>query len=113
MSATIEAFGKNYKDNKILVLGDMAEGGDKAKEYHLNLVNVIKNSNPRRTILCGVEMKNIYEILKSEIECYYFEKVEDLIENYENLILDNHNIFVKSSHSTGLFKFVNFLKSVK
>ena len=112
MSATIEAFGKNYKSNKVMFLGDMAEGGDKAQEYHMNLIEVIKNAEPSKIIFCGQEMRNLFDILKNNYECYYFENVLKLLPKLSDFISDGDNIFVKSSHSTGLHKIVEKLKKV-
>lgn len=111
MSATIEAFGKNYDSNKVLFLGDMTEGGDKAKEYHLALVDIIKNANPSKIIFCGPEMQNVFDILKDNFECYYFENINKLLPEFKNFINNNDNVFVKSSHATGLHKIVESLKN--
>lgn len=110
MSSTIEAFGKNYDKNKILFLGDMTEGGDKASEYHLALVDIIRNAKPSKVIFCGEEMKNLFNILQNEFECYYFENISKLLPECKNFINDNDNVFVKSSHATGLYKIVDTLK---
>lgn len=110
MAATIESFGKMFKENKILVLGDMTEGGDKSKEYHLSLVNVIKNVQPKKVILCGNDMKAVYDILHENFDCCHFESIDNLLPEIINLIDNNDNVFVKSSHSTGLYKLVDKLK---
>ena len=111
MTSTLEAFGKKYCENKVLVLGDMTEGGDKSTEYHLSLVNVIKTVNPSKIILCGPEMQNVFDILKDNFECHYFENVNKLVPEIKNFINNNDNVFVKSSHATGLYKIVNILKN--
>lgn len=111
MSATIEAFGKNYDKNKVLFLGEMTEGGDKAAEYHLALVDIIRNAQPSRVIFCGEEMKNIYDVLQNDFECYYFENITKLMPEFKKFISDNANVFVKSSHATGLHKIVDSLKN--
>lgn len=110
MPATIEAFGKNFSDNKVLFLGDMAEGGDKSQEYHLALVDVIKNASPKKVIFCGSEMKVVFDALQNSIDCQHFENIEKLLPEFKNFISENDNIFVKSSHSTGLHKIVEQLK---
>ena len=112
MSATIEAFGKNFSNNKVLFLGDMTEGGDKSQEYHMNLIDVIKNAKPSKVIFCGSEMQNLFDILKNNFDCYYFENVLKLLPKLSEFINDNDNILVKSSHSTGLHKIVEKLKKV-
>ena len=111
MSATIEAFGKNYDKNKVLFLGDMTEGGDKSTEYHFALVDIIRKAQPSKVIFCGEEMKNIFDILQNEFECHYFENINKLLPEFKNFINDNDNVFVKSSHATGLHKIVDKLKN--
>lgn len=110
MTCTIEAFGRKFKENKVLILGDMAECGDKSQEYHLALADVIKNANPSKIILCGNEMQSLYEVLKSDYVVHHFEDIDKLLEGVSGLINEGDNIFVKSSHSTGLYKLVSFFK---
>ena len=110
MPATIEAFGKIYKDNKVMFLGDMTEGGDKSKEYHFSLIKTIRAAHPSRLIFCGSEMLNVYDILKDDFECYYFENIAKLLPEFSKFIKNNDNVFVKSSHATGLHKIVDALK---
>ena len=110
MKTTIESFGKNYASQKVMFLGDMAEGGDKSKEYHLSLIKPIKNANPSKVILCGREMECVYDVLKDNIECYYFKNIEELLLECTKFINHNDNVFVKASHSIGLYKLVDFLK---
>ncbi len=111
MSATIEAFGKNYDKNKVLFLGEMTEGGDKATEYHLALISTIRSAQPSRIIFCGNEMKTLFDILQKEFECYYFDNINKLLPKFKNFINDNDNVFIKSSHATGLHKIVDNLKN--
>ncbi len=110
MPATIEAFGKTYKENKVMFLGDMTEGGDNAIEYHFSLIKPIKSANPSKLILCGNEMLNVFDILRDSLNCYYFENVDKILPELNSLIQDNDNVFVKSSHATGLYKITETLK---
>ncbi len=110
MKTTIEAFGKNFTSQKVMFLGDMAECGDKSKEYHLSIIKLIKNASPSKVILCGQEIQCVYDVLKDMMECYYFDDINKLLEEYTKFIQDNDNIFIKASHSTGLYKLVNKLK---
>ncbi len=111
MTATIEAFAKQYNRNKVLIIGDMAEGGDKSVEYHLALEKVIKDANVDRILLFGKEMKVLWDRIKFDIKGEYYENVEKLISEYVIWLKDGDNVFIKSSHSTGAFRLIKLLKS--
>lgn len=53
MKAAIENFSKMIGDNKILILGSMAELGEESPQEHQDLVNMIKRFNWREVILVG------------------------------------------------------------
>ena len=56
-------------------------------------------------------MQNVFDILKDNFECYYFENINKLLPEFKNFINNNDNVFVKSSHATGLHKIVESLKN--
>ncbi len=111
MKCAIEAFGKQFCENKVLILGDMAEIGDRSKELHLSLYETIKNANPYKIILCGKEIKCLQSILSKDFELYYFEDVLELIRNHFRILSNGDNIFIKSSHSTGLYRLAGLFKA--
>lgn len=117
MKSCLESFGITYKDNKkVLIIGDMAEGGVNSIEQHLSLIDVIKNINPEVLICCGKEIKPVWNKLKRFYSGAYYQNVLPLIEDFESWVEDGDCVFVKASHSIELFKlttmFRNKLKKV-
>ena len=112
MKATLEAFGEKYKDkNKVLILGDMAEGGQNTLKQHLELIPVIQNVKPEKILLTGETMKEVWDMIKPEFKGEYFGNVMDLNKSLLQWIADGDCVFVKSSHSGGLYKTVNVIKN--
>ena len=112
MKATLEAFGEKYKDkNKVLILGDMAEGGQNTLKQHLELIPVIQNVKPEKILLTGETMKEVWDMIKPEFKGEYFSNVMDLNKSLLQWIADGDCVFVKSSHSGGLYKTVNVIKN--
>lgn len=112
MKATIEAFGEKYSDkNKVLILGDMAEGGINALKQHLDLVNTIRNINPDKILLLGENMKEVWNMIKTDYKGEFFNDVTELNKSILLWITDGDCVFVKSSHSVGLYKTVNVIKN--
>ncbi len=112
MKATLEAFGEKYRDkNKVLILGDMAEGGQNTLKQHLDLIPVIRQVKPEKILLTGETMKEVWDMIKPEFKGEYFTNVADLNKSLLQWIADGDCVFVKSSHSGGLYKTVNVIKN--
>lgn len=112
MKATIEAFGEKYSDkNKVLILGDMAEGGINALKQHLDLVNTIRNVSPNKILLLGENMKEVWDMIKTDYRGEFFNDVTELNKSILQWISNGDCVFVKSSHSVGLYKTVNVIKN--
>ena len=114
MKYAITAFGKKYQNyNKVLILGDMAECGENSKQFHKDLAEIIENISPQKVLLCGEEIKVLYDSIINKITCKYYENVKELLPTLETELSDNDHIIIKSSHSTGLYKISDFLRNKK
>lgn len=103
MKAAIESFYKLYANkNKVLILGDMAECGDKSSVYHQNIATTIRTGKPQKIILCGKEIKVLYDEIKDEYDTIYFENVTQLNSNIISLLKNKDYVLIKSSNSSGL-----------
>lgn len=110
MKKSLETFSKIFNDiEKIIVLGDMLELGEKEIEYHENLLNDIQKSQINKVYLFGNRMKALYKKIleQKEIdgikqkEIIYFENKQDII----NKINESNNkkvILVKASRGIKL-----------
>lgn len=110
MKKSLETFSKIFNDiEKIIVLGDMLELGEKEMEYHENLLNDIQKAQINKVYLFGNRMKALYKKIleQKEIdgikqkEIIYFENKQDII----NKINESNNkkvVLVKASRGIKL-----------
>jgi UDP-N-acetylmuramyl pentapeptide synthase len=112
MKVTLDGFAALFKnkENKMLILGDMLECGEDAIKYHKELAQNVKNVQASRVLFVGEWMKYLYDELKVDLNCRYYESVEQVIEEIGDLLLPDDYIFVKGSHSVGLDKLVKFFE---
>lgn len=110
MKMTIQSFDSLYKDkeNKILILGDMSEGGLETIKQHKDLADIVLGVNPAHVILVGQYMSFLYYELKDKLKATYYSGVEALLEDILTYVSDNAYVFIKGSHSVGLGKLVDF-----
>ena len=112
MQESLRGFKKLIGDkNSILILGDMSEGGANSIEQHIALQEVINEVKPSRILFCGKDIKRLWEILKFVYPGAYYESVELLNKEVTSWLKDEDYVFIKSSHSTQLFRTVNVLKA--
>ena len=106
---------KNKKYNKmrkIIVLGDMLELGEKANEFHENLLNYIVESGINKVFLYGDLMRSLYEKSKdiAGFSVEHFSTQELLIKNLNNFICKNDVIYIKGSRGMKMEKIIKGLK---
>jgi UDP-N-acetylmuramoyl-tripeptide--D-alanyl-D-alanine ligase len=98
MKAAIENFAKLQADNKVLMLGAMAELGDESLEEHKNIIELINKYKWQKVVLVGgdfLRLQTAYKIFKTSAEAKeWFQK-----ENFR------HTYFlIKGSRSTQMEK---------
>ena len=112
MKAALEGFKKITGDaSSVIIIGDMSEGGADTKKQHLALEQTIREVNPSRILLCGKEVKALWNVLKLDFPSAYYENVDMLNRELAGWLKNGDNVFVKASHSIGLYKTVNVLKA--
>ncbi len=112
MRLTLEGFDLQYKDksNRLLILGDMAEGGTDTIELHKGLADTVLGVNPSKVILVGQNMSYLYNVIKSKCNCIHYANIDKLVdENFDYMQNDDY-VFVKGSNSVGLGKLTKLLK---
>lgn len=115
MTSCLEGFSMTYKNfPKVLILGDMAEGGVNTVSQHLSLVDVIKKVEPTVVLYCGEQIKVVWEELRRVFPGAYYKNVNDLIQELNFWLKAGDCVFVKGSHSIELFKITSaFRNSIK
>lgn len=112
MKAALEGFKKiTGEKSSVLIIGDMSEGGANSGKQHLELEKTIRYINPSRILLCGEQVKPLWNILKPDYPGAYYEKVDLLNKELASWLKNNDNVFVKASHSVGLYRTVNVIKA--
>ncbi|MFZ1289644.1 MAG: UDP-N-acetylmuramoyl-tripeptide--D-alanyl-D-alanine ligase [Melioribacteraceae bacterium] len=103
----------NFKKrkNKILVLGDMFELGENAKQIHINLAQNIEKAKVNILITIGKNTKYLNEAIKlSSITRYHFNNRKKMNVFFEDLRLNDSVILVKGSRGMHMEEFVETIK---
>ena len=95
--------------NKVLVLGDMMELGNKAEKLHKDLYKVIPNKKNYTVLTTGSLMKNLSISLKKNINSKHFETRNELAKYLKSLALNDSAILVKGSRSMKMEEFAKVL----
>ncbi|MBN1467304.1 MAG: UDP-N-acetylmuramoyl-tripeptide--D-alanyl-D-alanine ligase [Fusobacteriaceae bacterium] len=84
MTFAIETFKELPKESKkIVVLGDMLELGEKSKELHEGLYDVLSTNDFEKIYLYGPEMKNLYEKFLDKKNVIHFTEKEEIKKEIE------------------------------
>jgi UDP-N-acetylmuramoyl-tripeptide--D-alanyl-D-alanine ligase len=103
MKLAIENFAKTKEDNKILVLGAMAELGNASFEEHQQVINEIAKHQWKKVILVGGDFLKIdhpYTIKKTA------EDAGQLLQQHK---IENAILLIKGSRSTQMEKVLDYL----
>jgi UDP-N-acetylmuramoyl-tripeptide--D-alanyl-D-alanine ligase len=105
MLAAIRNFQKNPGENKMLVIGEMAELGESSRPEHLALLSLLSELNKYQVILIGKSFCNI-SIPK---EFKRFSDVQAAAEWFSSNPVRDATILLKGSRIVGLEKLITYL----
>jgi UDP-N-acetylmuramoyl-tripeptide--D-alanyl-D-alanine ligase len=97
MKVAIENFNSLAKTNKVLILGDMFELGESAKEEHQEIVELTKKMNFDQIIFVG---ENFYKTETSFIKLRNFDDLKSFL--LKNKLPSNSSILIKGSRGMAL-----------
>ena len=106
MISGLDHFNKLNTKDKIVILGDILELGNKSDKIHKNIATYIINNNLNfnEYHLVGEKMKKVYELLKRKnYNAYHYKNVEEINKD----ILNNHSVYLKASNGIGLSKLLD------
>jgi UDP-N-acetylmuramoyl-tripeptide--D-alanyl-D-alanine ligase len=109
MKAALEAMALTRTDADVVLLGDMLSLGPDAPQYHLAIAESLAALRPSRVLLCGPQMKPLWEQISQEFEGRWFENEKEVCKDIAPWLCNGDRLLVKSSHGTGLWKFVESL----
>ena len=105
MSLALESFYETQALNKVVILGDMLELGEKSSDEHLKLLDNIKSHNLSKVILVGP----FFQKVSAGFGFNSFPDVGKLAEFIKKEPVKGATILVKGSRGIGLEKIYSLL----
>ncbi|MBR2708019.1 MAG: UDP-N-acetylmuramoyl-tripeptide--D-alanyl-D-alanine ligase [Bacilli bacterium] len=93
---------ENEKQDKLLIIGDIKELGNKSKEIHESLTPYIEKITNKEVFLVGNEVKYI------NIDAKYFEDYEEVLKYLKSKKIENKLILIKGSRAMKLENITNY-----
>ena len=109
MAASIKAFGLR-KGNKIAVLGDMLELGEKSYEMHLDMLQHLEQNNISKLYAVGPMMSQVFDLASPDMQGAKVLSAMDLVDILKRDLHDGDWVLFKASHGTGLDPLIKKLK---
>jgi UDP-N-acetylmuramoyl-tripeptide--D-alanyl-D-alanine ligase len=118
MKAVLDYFSNvQTEGEKIAVLGDILELGERSKEYHESIAEAIDLDKFKAVYLYGDEMRALYDKLKDEESVsnveYFTGDKEPLIQKIKDNTQAEDCVLFKSSNGTDLLSVIKVLKKEK
>jgi UDP-N-acetylmuramoyl-tripeptide--D-alanyl-D-alanine ligase len=102
--------------DKTIVLGEIFELGDKSKENHLGLAEIIKKYKFDKVYFIKGDMIYPFEELKKDLyyqdKVFFYDSASEFKERFFSFVGEKTNIMIKGSHGTELYKLVEELENV-
>ncbi len=105
MSLVLEAFSGISAEQKLVILGDMLELGEKSEEEHIKLLNELQSYKIEKALLVGHEFQKVTR--KSGFKI--FPDVPKLIDFLKSEPIKGNTILIKGSRKIGLEKIYGLL----
>lgn len=100
MLQAIGSFSQLKGEDKVMILGDMLELGEKSEEEHLRILNLIKSLNIGKVFLVGP----VFQKVSKGSEYHSFSEVGDLSDYLKTKPLKKNLILIKGSRRMTLEK---------
>jgi len=97
------------RGRRIAVLGDMAELGEKAAQYHRELAQVIEDGRIQQTFTAGAHMQVLHDALPLNLRAVHADNADALIAPLRDALRPGDVVVVKGSNSSGMGKIVKAL----
>ena len=105
MNSALESFAGIHADQKLVILGDMLELGEKSEEAHIRLLNELQSHKVRKAFLVGP----VFQKVSSKSGFKTFSDVNTLITLLKSEPLKGNTILIKGSRGIGLEKIYGLL----
>lgn len=105
MSAALQDFDRSFRDNKIVILGDMLELGKESEEEHLAILGILENLNFNKVFLIGP----IFSKLNKTPDWISFKNSQEGTEWLAEHLIEHATILLKGSRGMHLEEIVPIL----
>jgi UDP-N-acetylmuramoyl-tripeptide--D-alanyl-D-alanine ligase len=105
MNLALESFSGIQTGNKLVILGDMLELGDRSELEHTNLLNTLNSFNLKNVLLVGP----VFSKVSAGSGFRSFSDKNKLIEFLKTEPVKGHTILIKGSRGMSLEKIYDFL----
>ncbi len=105
MHLSLKSFGELEADNKMAIIGDMLELGEKSDEEHMKILEELLSHNLNKSILVGPVFQRVSS--KSGLRSFYDKS--GLLEYLKNEPVRSMTILIKGSRGMGLEKIFELL----
>lgn len=105
MTLALKAFSEINTNNKVIILGDMLEMGDKSEDEHLKVLNIIRTLNTESVFLVGP----VFQKVSAASGYKSFAASDKLVEHLKNEPLSGKTILIKGSRGIRLEKLYDLL----
>ena len=109
MKAGIQALGLR-QGQKIAVLGDMLELGEKSYEMHLDILSLLEQNNISRLYAIGPIMSQVFDLASPTLQGAKALSATDLADILRQELQDGDWVLFKASHGTRLDLLIQTLK---
>lgn len=100
-------------NRRVFIFADILELDEYGNEIHKEIGDIVVQNNIDVFISVGNLSKLTYEVVKnSNIESYYFENNDLLIESINGILKERDMVLVKGSHGMKLIDIVTYLKNI-
>ena len=107
MVAAITTFqNSDTKKDKVVILGDMFELGEYAKNEHQKIVDLLENSSISKVYLAG---ENFINTVTSNNKFKFFKSTDELMDDIKTNPIQHSTILIKGSRGMALERVVTFL----
>jgi UDP-N-acetylmuramoyl-tripeptide--D-alanyl-D-alanine ligase len=105
MSLSLHSFLDIKSDNKMVILGDMLELGEKSEQEHKNVLTLLNSDFGGKVLLVG----KVFKKVSATTDHKAFENIDKLLEFLKNNPVKGNTILVKGSRGIGLERVYDLL----
>ena len=102
---------KNVSKRKIILLGDMLELGKFSKKLHVEVAELVNNTNINKVYVYGKNVIDTFNKIRPQKRGRVLNSRKDILNFLKNDIKNGEYLMIKGSNSTGLNTIAKKLKS--